>query len=106
MHHQKRVAVHLLIVIGAYLDGKLELAYGGIHIHGHGFRGRPGQARFVAGPPVTGALLAKTAGVHEQQKRPLMAVDVYSTVRQFGFPIRLRTDYDQQMDRYAFLMIH
>ena len=35
-----------------------------------------------------------------------MAVDVYSTVRQFGFPIDVRTDYDQKMDRYAFLMVH
>ena len=35
-----------------------------------------------------------------------MAVDVYATVRQFGFPINVRTDYDQQMDRYAFLMVH
>ena len=35
-----------------------------------------------------------------------MAMDVYSTVRQFEFPINVRTDYDQQMDRYAFLMVH
>jgi len=35
-----------------------------------------------------------------------MAVDVYSTVRQFGFEINVRTDYDQTMDRYAFLMIY
>ena len=35
-----------------------------------------------------------------------MAVDVYSTVRQYGFPINVRTDYDQKMDRYAFLMVH
>ena len=35
-----------------------------------------------------------------------MAVDVYATVRQFGFQINVRTDYDQKMDRYAFLMIH
>ena len=35
-----------------------------------------------------------------------MAVDVYSTVRHFGFPINVRTDYDQHMDRYAFLMVH
>ena len=35
-----------------------------------------------------------------------MAVDVYSTVRQFDFPINVRTDYDQIMDRYAFLMVH
>ena len=34
-----------------------------------------------------------------------MAVDVYSTVRQFGFPINVRTDYQQAMDRYAFLMV-
>ncbi len=35
-----------------------------------------------------------------------MAVDVYSTVRRFGFPISVRIDYEQQMDRYAFLMVH
>ena len=34
-----------------------------------------------------------------------MAVDVYSTVRQFEFPINVRTEYDQKMDRYAILMI-
>jgi predicted metal-binding protein len=35
-----------------------------------------------------------------------MAVDVYSTVRQFEFPINVRTEYNQNMDRYAFLMVH
>ena len=35
-----------------------------------------------------------------------MAVDVYSTVRRLGFPINVRTEYDQKMDRYAFLMVH
>lgn len=35
-----------------------------------------------------------------------MAMDVYATVRQFGFEINVRTDYDQKMDRYAFLMVH
>jgi predicted metal-binding protein len=34
-----------------------------------------------------------------------MAVDVYSTVRQYGFPIDVRTDYEQTMDRYSFLMV-
>jgi predicted metal-binding protein len=34
-----------------------------------------------------------------------MAIDVYSTVRQFGFPIEVRTNYSQVMNRYAFLMI-
>ena len=35
-----------------------------------------------------------------------MAVDVYKTVRRFGFEINVRTDYDQKMDRFAFLMVH
>lgn len=34
-----------------------------------------------------------------------MAVDVFSTVRQLGFPIDVKTEYSQPMDRYAFLMI-
>lgn len=34
-----------------------------------------------------------------------MAVDVYTTVRRFGFAINVRTDYDQEMDRFAFLMV-
>ena len=73
MHQQKRIAVHFLIVFGAHIDGEPELAHGGIDVHRHGFRGRPGHARFVAGLSVTGALLAKAARVHEQQKRPLIA---------------------------------
>lgn len=35
-----------------------------------------------------------------------MAVDVYATVRRFGFEINVRTDYNQPMDRFAFFMIH
>ena len=34
-----------------------------------------------------------------------LAMDVYSTVRQSGFPIEVRTDYTQEMNRYAFLMV-
>lgn len=34
-----------------------------------------------------------------------MAVDVYSTVRQFGFPIHVLSEYNQAMNRYAFLLI-
>jgi len=53
------------------------------------------------------------SGTREACQEPMMArpspegmcVDVYSTVRQFGYGINVRTDYDQQMDRYAFLMI-
>lgn len=45
---------------------------------------------------------------HPRAARPspeAMAMDVYSTVKQFGFPIAVRTDYTQEMNRYAFLMI-
>jgi len=34
-----------------------------------------------------------------------MAMDVYTTVRQFGFPIEVLTDYAKEMNRYAFLMV-
>ena len=34
-----------------------------------------------------------------------MAVDVFSTVRQLGYPIEVLTDYSQAMNRYAFLLI-
>jgi predicted metal-binding protein len=34
-----------------------------------------------------------------------MAMDVYSTVRNLGYPIEVRTDQTQHMDRYFFLMI-
>jgi predicted metal-binding protein len=34
-----------------------------------------------------------------------MAVDVFSTVRALGFPIEVKTDDSQAMDRYAFLMV-
>jgi predicted metal-binding protein len=35
-----------------------------------------------------------------------MAVDVYTTVRQAGFKINVLLNYDQKMDRFAFLMVH
>ncbi len=34
-----------------------------------------------------------------------MAVDVFSTVKKVGFPIEVLTDYDQTMNRYAFLLV-
>ena len=34
-----------------------------------------------------------------------MAVDVFSTVKKFGYPIEVLTDYSKEMNRYAFLMI-
>jgi predicted metal-binding protein len=33
------------------------------------------------------------------------AVDVFSTVRRFGFPIEVLSDYSQAMNRFSFLMI-
>jgi len=34
-----------------------------------------------------------------------MAVDVFSTVRKLGYPIEVLTDPNQEMNRYAFLMV-
>jgi predicted metal-binding protein len=34
-----------------------------------------------------------------------MAVDVFSTVKQIGYPIEVLSEYSQRMNRYAFLMI-
>jgi len=34
-----------------------------------------------------------------------MAVDVFSTVRAVGYPIQVLSAYDQEMNRYAFLLI-
>jgi predicted metal-binding protein len=34
-----------------------------------------------------------------------LAVDVYTTVRQAGYPIAVLSRYDQEMNRYAFLLI-
>lgn len=34
-----------------------------------------------------------------------LSVDVYSTVRSYGLPIQVTTDYDQEMNRYGFLLI-
>ncbi len=34
-----------------------------------------------------------------------LAIDVFSTVRQYGYPIKVLADYSQPMNRYAFLLI-
>lgn len=34
-----------------------------------------------------------------------LAVDVFATVRSVGYPIEVLTGYDQEMNRYAFLMV-
>ena len=58
-------------------------------------------------------ICAECSGVREECKNPksarptpeAMAVDVYSTVRQYGYPIEVLSDYSQTMNRYAFLLI-
>jgi predicted metal-binding protein len=53
------------------------------------------------------------AGVKEKCNEPAlsrptpegMAIDVFSTVRQLDYPIEVLSDYAQEMNRYAFLMI-
>lgn len=59
------------------------------------------------------SMCGKCAGTRQECKHPqsarptgeAMAVDVYSTVRQVGYPIQVLPDYDQAMNRYAFLLI-
>jgi len=56
---------------------------------------------------------ADCPGAREKCKNPQlarpspesMAVDVYSTVRRYGYPIEVLSDYSQAMNRYAFLLI-
>ena len=58
-------------------------------------------------------LCSDCPGVREECKNPKsarptpesMAVDVYSTVRQHGYPIEVLADYSQTMNRYAFLLV-
>ncbi len=59
------------------------------------------------------SICADCTGAREECKSPrlarptaeAMAVDVYATVRQYGYPIEVLRDYSEQMNRYAFLMI-
>jgi predicted metal-binding protein len=51
---------------------------------------------------------ARTACKEPKLARPTadaMAVDVFSTVRKIGFPIQVLSEYDQEMNRYAFLLV-
>jgi predicted metal-binding protein len=58
-------------------------------------------------------LCKECTGVREECRQPrsarptpeAMAVDVFSTVRQIGYPIEVLADYCQAMNRYAFLLI-
>ncbi len=59
------------------------------------------------------SLCDECAGRRQDCKNPAMmrpspeamAVDVFATVQQYGFPIQVLTDYSQSMNRYAFLMV-
>jgi len=61
----------------------------------------------------TRAACAKCAGTRAECKAPEsarpsvegMAVDVFATVRQLGYPIEVLTDYHQAMNRYALLLV-
>jgi len=46
--------------------------------------------------------------INKEDSRPgpeSLAVDVFSTVRSVGYPIEVLSSYDQEMNRYAFLMV-
>ena len=59
------------------------------------------------------SICGECPGARERCKEPrlarpspeAMAVDVYATVRQVGYPIEVLSEYSQKMNRYAFLMI-
>jgi len=51
---------------------------------------------------------SRLACINKDDSRPgpeSLAVDVFSTVRSAGYPIEVLCDYNQEMNRYAFLMI-
>jgi len=58
-------------------------------------------------------LCEECPGTRRECRKPLtarpsaeaLAVDVFSTVRSAGFPIEVLTGFDQQMHRYAFLLV-
>ena len=58
-------------------------------------------------------LCGECSGKRETCKKPMtarpapdaMAIDVFSTVRKYGYPIEVLVDYSKVMNRYAFLLI-
>jgi predicted metal-binding protein len=51
---------------------------------------------------------SRTACKEPKLSRPTpdaLAMDVYTTVRKLGYPINVLSDYKQEMNRYAFLLI-
>jgi predicted metal-binding protein len=64
--------------------------------------------------PVTNCSVCdECSGVRARCKEPRWArpapeapgIDVYSTARQYGYPIEVLSDYTKTMNRYAFLLI-
>jgi predicted metal-binding protein len=55
----------------------------------------------------TCSLCKECTGIRDECKHPVdaFAVDVYSTVRKYGFPIQVLTDHSDTMNRYAFLLV-
>lgn len=61
----------------------------------------------------TCGVCTECAGSRDQCKKPrkarpapeAMAVDVFATVRKVGFEVEVLSDYSQEMNRFAFLMI-
>jgi predicted metal-binding protein len=59
------------------------------------------------------SLCAECTGRKEDCKNPqsarpspeAMSIDVFSTVRGYGFPIQVLSDYTQAMNRFAFLLV-
>lgn len=50
----------------------------------------------------------REACVNKEDSRPgpeSLAVDVFSTVRSVGYPIEVLRSYDQEMNRYAFMLV-
>ncbi len=50
----------------------------------------------------------REACVNKEDSRPgpeSLAVDVFSTVRSVGYPIEVLSSYDQEMNRYAFMLV-
>lgn len=51
---------------------------------------------------------SREACINKEDSRPgpeSLAVDVFSTVRSVGYPIEVLRSYDQEMNRYAFLLV-
>jgi len=43
--------------------------------------------------------------IHSRPTPEALGVDVYSTVKQVGYPIRVLKDYSERMNRYALLLV-